>query len=341
MELKFLGSILFVENINRSRQFYEEVLGQIVDLDFGANVGYKSGISLWQRDHAWPIIFGGKVLNQPTACQPEVELGFEIADIEEADKRLAAAGVKYLHPLIEQPWGQRTVRFYDPDGHLIEIGELMAVVIARLLSQGMTIEQSAQRTGMPVEIVRQTAENPYLHCPTYETSRFSFRMVRPEDAEDLLECYSDPASAPLFNSDNCTSDFIYHTLDEMQRCIQFWLDDYERHAYVRFSIIDQSRVKAVGTIEFFARPGASNNFGRVGLLRLDLAARYETPDQIAEILQMVENHFYAPFQVDSIITKAIPAAAERIRALESAGYRALPPNTIVTYPDYYASVRCG
>jgi catechol 2,3-dioxygenase-like lactoylglutathione lyase family enzyme/RimJ/RimL family protein N-acetyltransferase len=351
MNIKFISSILFVEDIKISRQFYEGVLGQTVDIDFGVNVSYTSGFSLWQRDHAWGVIFGAKQPGSNPACQPEVELGFETAHIDEAIRCLDAAGVKYEHPLIEQPWGQRTVRFYDPDQHLIELGELMSVVIARFLSQGLSIEQAAQRTGMPLEIVRQTAADPYTYCPTYQTARFAFRMVRHADAQDLLDCYSDPASAPLFNSDNCTSNFIYHTLDEMHACIQFWLNDYERRLYVRFSILaglSEEAVdcreavdclKAIGTIEFFAKPGEFDGFGRVGLLRLDLASRYETQDHIAEIVQLVENQFYDLFQVDSIITKAVPEAAARIHALESAGYRALPANTIVPYADYYARVK--
>jgi hypothetical protein len=31
--------------------------------------------------------------------------------------------VEYVHPLREQPWRQRVVRFYDPDHHIIEVGE--------------------------------------------------------------------------------------------------------------------------------------------------------------------------------------------------------------------------
>jgi [ribosomal protein S5]-alanine N-acetyltransferase len=187
--------------------------------------------------------------------------------------------------------------------------------------------------------MQRPTENVYVHCPAFETAQFIFRMVRMDDAQNLLDCYSDPSAAPLFNSDNCTSNFIYKTLEEMRTCIQFWLDDYARQAYIRLSILDRNSMKAVGTIEFFARPGEYAGFGRVGLLRLDLASGYETQTRIAEILQLVEKNFYGPFQVNSIITKAVPAAAARIRALESVGYRALPAKTIVPYADYYAQVK--
>ncbi|MEN6411028.1 MAG: N-acetyltransferase, partial [Anaerolineaceae bacterium] len=59
----------------------------------------------------------------------------------------------------------------------------------------------------------QTNVSLYDQCPTYESERFLYRLVQPEDAQDLLECYADPESAKIFNSDNCTSNFIYHTRD--------------------------------------------------------------------------------------------------------------------------------
>jgi uncharacterized glyoxalase superfamily protein PhnB len=31
--------------------------------------------------------------------------------------------VDLIHPIVEQAWGQRVFRFYDPDGHAVEVGE--------------------------------------------------------------------------------------------------------------------------------------------------------------------------------------------------------------------------
>ena len=47
--------------------------------------------------------------------------------------------------VVEHGWGQRVVRFYDPDGHLIEVGEQMKRVVGRFLSAGMSMEQAAER----------------------------------------------------------------------------------------------------------------------------------------------------------------------------------------------------
>ena len=45
----------------------------------------------------------------------------------------------------EHSWGQRVVRFYDPDGHLIEVGESMRQVVHRFLAQGLTVAEVALR----------------------------------------------------------------------------------------------------------------------------------------------------------------------------------------------------
>ena len=60
----------------------------------------------------------------------------------------------YVHPVLEQPWGQRAVRFYDPDGHIIEVGENLKAVCRRFLDGGMTEEQVARRMDVPLKFVR-------------------------------------------------------------------------------------------------------------------------------------------------------------------------------------------
>ena len=54
-------------------------------------------------------------------------------------------GIEYFGEVIEHSWGQRVVRFYDPDGHLIEVGEKMKMVVNRFLATGMTMEEVSAR----------------------------------------------------------------------------------------------------------------------------------------------------------------------------------------------------
>jgi len=151
MDLKLISSVLFVKDMQASRRFYETVLGQKVLMDHGPNVGFEGGFALWQVEHAHQMIFGGP----KTMGNSNLELYFETDHLDDALVTLNAQNVKLIHPLLEQPWGQRVIRCYDPDEHIVEIGEPMPAVIFRLAGEGLSAAQIAARTSMPEEIVKQ------------------------------------------------------------------------------------------------------------------------------------------------------------------------------------------
>lgn len=69
------------------------------------------------------------------------EIVFEEQDFEGFLRKLKERpDVEYLGEVIEHSWGQRVIRFYDLDGHIIEVGEDMKMVIRRFLASGMTME---------------------------------------------------------------------------------------------------------------------------------------------------------------------------------------------------------
>ena len=53
----------------------------------------------------------------------------------------------------EQPWRQRVVRFYDPDRHIIEIGESMEHLSYRLHNEGLSPDDISKITMLPLEFV--------------------------------------------------------------------------------------------------------------------------------------------------------------------------------------------
>ena len=58
----------------------------------------------------------------------DAELYFEEENFESFLTGLEALeGIRYVHPVKEHSWGQRVVRLYDPDLHIIEIGSLKTV----------------------------------------------------------------------------------------------------------------------------------------------------------------------------------------------------------------------
>lgn len=181
--------------------------------------------------------------------------------------------------------------------------------------------------------------NPYLVCPSFKSEQFVYRLVQEEDAADLLECYSDPASIPLFNSDNCHNDFNYQTIEEMSSCIRVWLEEYKGQGYIRFSIVEMKRNKAIGTIEFFAKRERVEGLGYIGILRLDLLSSFESEGNITEILSLIEKEFYDYFDVDAIITKAISKAETRILVLLRRGYSKIKETSWAPINDYYIIMR--
>jgi hypothetical protein len=60
--------------------------------------------------------------------------------------------------VVEHPWGQRVIRFYDPDRHIIEVGENMKMVVRRFLQRGLSIDETAVRMDVPVDYVKSCLE---------------------------------------------------------------------------------------------------------------------------------------------------------------------------------------
>jgi catechol 2,3-dioxygenase-like lactoylglutathione lyase family enzyme len=155
MNIKFESSVIFVQDIAVSREFYENLLEQKVQVNHGVNIGLVAGFALWQVDHACEVIYGHKPENTTRLGRQNYEMYFEAADVDAALARLTEAGVDFVHPLVEQPWGQRVFRVYDPDGHIVEIAEPMDAVLVRFSDEGLSVETIAERTAMPLELVEQ------------------------------------------------------------------------------------------------------------------------------------------------------------------------------------------
>ncbi|MDO4567689.1 MAG: VOC family protein [Clostridia bacterium] len=147
MELK--SPMLVVTDMDKSVEFYKRVLGLNVTMDFGANKTLTGGLALQTAETYKGFIgksdvsFGGN----------SFEIYFEEADFDGFADKLKECDVEYVHAVLEHSWGQHVVRFYDPDKHIIEVGESMKTVCGRFLSSGMTPEQAAGRMDVPVEFV--------------------------------------------------------------------------------------------------------------------------------------------------------------------------------------------
>jgi catechol 2,3-dioxygenase-like lactoylglutathione lyase family enzyme len=155
--MKYMGVLIVVEDIARSRHFYEHVLEQRVQIDFGPNVSFEGGFAIHLKSHYQGLL--GSADTYPIGSRSHaMELYFETEKLEAISTTLKQIQTEFLHDVCEQPWGQQVLRMYDPDGHIVEIAETMEAVVWRFHSQGQTPEQICARTGMPEAFVEQAIQ---------------------------------------------------------------------------------------------------------------------------------------------------------------------------------------
>jgi predicted enzyme related to lactoylglutathione lyase len=119
--MKHVDTIVLVEDINVSKQFYSNVMGLEILYDWGNMVIFKERFSIHQADRLMPEQEIHKLLHTGKQGCSNVDIYFETEDIEEEYNRLVQKEVKIIHGIIELPW-QKIFRIYDPDNHIIEIG---------------------------------------------------------------------------------------------------------------------------------------------------------------------------------------------------------------------------
>lgn len=136
--MKFTCMVISVSDINTARKFYEDLFGLVVFQDYGRNIAFTCGLAL-QQDFDWLVnLPKEKILRKSN----NAEIVFEEQDFDGfLDKLNKHPGIERLGKVVEHSWGQRVIRFYDLDGHIIEVGEDMKMVIKRFLDSGMTMEQ--------------------------------------------------------------------------------------------------------------------------------------------------------------------------------------------------------
>ena len=93
--MKYICTLLVVEHMERSKQFYREVLGQEVVSDLGANVTLSCGLSLQTMD-SWKQFTR---LEQISLGHNASELYFETEDLDAFEERLRSMPISYVHPL--------------------------------------------------------------------------------------------------------------------------------------------------------------------------------------------------------------------------------------------------
>ena len=120
--MRLSGFLIAVKDIEKAKRYYHELFGLEMLADNDGNMILSGGLFL-QEETYWRGFIGKDVIPQNNAC----ELYFEEENIDSFVERLKTLYPEtvFVNPPMTHSWGQRVVRFYDPDGNLIEVGTPM------------------------------------------------------------------------------------------------------------------------------------------------------------------------------------------------------------------------
>jgi catechol 2,3-dioxygenase-like lactoylglutathione lyase family enzyme len=125
LSLKGLGAVtLFVEDLQRSMRFYEQVFGLRLIYEDESSAAFDFGntiINLLTVSEAHELI-------EPRAVAgPQAESRFQLTiwvdSVDVVCEELAARGVALLNGPMNREWGKRTASFADPAGNIWEIAQ--------------------------------------------------------------------------------------------------------------------------------------------------------------------------------------------------------------------------
>lgn len=117
--IRLQNVLIVVNDMERAVGFYRDVFGLEVILDNDGNVILTGGLVL-QDIKYWKEFLGRDCIPKNNHS----ELYFTESDLEGFIGKLEKSGYpfEYVNTLMTHSWGQKVIRFYDPDGNLIEVG---------------------------------------------------------------------------------------------------------------------------------------------------------------------------------------------------------------------------
>ena len=117
--LRLKNVLIVVNDIERSVRFYKELFGLQIIVNQEGNVIMSEGLVLQDK-----LIWEKSLKKDVIPKSNMTELYFEEEDIEAFIKKLKSCEfvIEYINELMTDERGRKIVRFYDPDGNLIEVG---------------------------------------------------------------------------------------------------------------------------------------------------------------------------------------------------------------------------
>lgn len=151
MQFHLRNVSLVVGDMNRSREFYKKLFDvNTVEIDGDIMVVIEPESQLWLRPAELYAEQTGESNSKGGAVVTLFADGFTAFA-----ERLEKLDIEYVHKIKELATGQRVVRIFDPDRHVIEVVEDYAELCDRLIKSGMSVKQIAEKTGMPEKFIER------------------------------------------------------------------------------------------------------------------------------------------------------------------------------------------
>lgn len=117
--MTYKGTLIVVKDCSKALKFYHDIFGLSLVQDNDGNMELTGNIYLQETGY-WEKFTERNVIPRSNSS----ELYFEEPDIDAFVEKLEKLypETEYVNRLMTHSWGQRVVRFYDPDGNLIEVG---------------------------------------------------------------------------------------------------------------------------------------------------------------------------------------------------------------------------
>jgi catechol 2,3-dioxygenase-like lactoylglutathione lyase family enzyme len=124
--MRLFAITLFVEDLERSKDFYQNVFGLPLAFEDANSAVYElenTIINLLKVEAADTLIAPGTVASRVAGSR--FQFTINVDDVDALARVLRERGVVLLNGPIDRPWGVRTACFADPAGHIWEIAQAL------------------------------------------------------------------------------------------------------------------------------------------------------------------------------------------------------------------------
>lgn len=119
--MRHVDTIVLVEDVHQSCLFYKEIMGLEILHDWGNMIVFKERFAIHSANQLGPENEIKELVHPGKQGQNNIIIYFEAEDLEKEYRKMIEKGVPVVHGIVELPW-QKIFRIYDPDHHIIEIG---------------------------------------------------------------------------------------------------------------------------------------------------------------------------------------------------------------------------